>query len=400
MESVFKDNKERIISKSEDITFSTPETGIYLIEISARAKSEKQLKATDDEDLRIEIDKKRFPQLTDKERYFDSPASFSGGTQKGLKKTVYFLISLNQGKHTISLIADSSAILLSINISKVPEDMSISEFDPKINDQAEDGDRRAWITFALVDLALSKFSCQLNLKRRFIDSDDVKVIIDGTVKRNLGNVFRRFWYFIASIFTGENQTETFSVNLPVSLHYIEFWADRIPTLKRISFSGLNSLKSSPTVDDPEWTGNFADDSEQMILARAIFGEARSLEYPDEARIAVGWAIRNRVEDSRWADNYHGIIIQESQYSAFNKDDKNRPYVENPFWKGTETDKNAWYNCYEIAGKVIKGEVNDPTNGANHYYDNSIPTPYWATPGTVVHEVESLNKKSALIFHKL
>lgn len=239
MESVFKDDKERIINKPEDITFSTLATGIYLIEVSARAKNEKQLKGTDDEDLRIEIDKRKFPQLTNPNRYFESPAAFNGGTQKGLKKTVYFLISLNQGKHTISLIPDSSGTFLGMNVSKVSEGTSINEFDPKINDQAEDGDRRTWITFIFVDLALGKFTTELVLKRRFIDSDDVKVIVDDTIKRNTrSGKLHKLWYFIASIFSGETQTETFTLNLPTGLHYIEFWADRMPTLKKINFSDL------------------------------------------------------------------------------------------------------------------------------------------------------------------
>ncbi|MBI3443722.1 hypothetical protein HY008_03550 [Candidatus Woesebacteria bacterium] len=52
----------------------------------------------------------------------------------------------------------------------------------------------------------------------------------------------------------------------------------------------------PTVDNPKWTGSFYDDTEVMLLSRAIYGEAGG--EPKEAKVAVGWAIRNRVEDSR------------------------------------------------------------------------------------------------------
>lgn len=78
MESIYKDNRERKINKSEDFAFATKTAGIYLIEISARAKGEKQLGGSDDEDMRVEIDKRKFPQNENKNRYFDSPASFSG----------------------------------------------------------------------------------------------------------------------------------------------------------------------------------------------------------------------------------------------------------------------------------------------------------------------------------
>lgn len=39
-------------------------------------------------------------------------------------------------------------------------------------------------------------------------------------------------------------------------------------------------------------------------------------------------------------------------------------------------------------------------GANHYYDSSIPTPYWATPKTLVLVVKSTDNEHSLIFHKL
>ncbi len=240
MELIYKSEKEKEVSKPQSISFTIDKLGICLIEISARAKSEKQLKGSDDEDLRIEIDKRKFPQLTNSKRYFDSPASFSGGTQKGLKKTVYFLHVLEKGKHTIALIPDMSATILNISVSKVTDNANVSNLGLNINNQAEDGDRRSWITFVLVDLALEEFIIELNLKRRFLDSDDIKVVVDGNIKRNTHNFFRRFWYFIASLFAGEVQTEIFNENLPRGLHYIEFWADRMPILKSIKFSGLSS----------------------------------------------------------------------------------------------------------------------------------------------------------------
>lgn len=222
MESIFKDDKKRKISKTEDISFNVKTSGLYLVEISAIVKNEKQLDGTDDEDLRIEIDKRKFPQLSNSERYFDSPASFSGGTSKELNKTIYFILPLNADKHEISLIPDISAILVKIEVFKISEITSLDELNLPLNDQAEDGDRRSWITFVLIDLSLNKFTAEFNLKRRFIDSDDVKIIIDGEIKRNNRSILHKLWYFAASILTGENQTEDFVVNLSEGLHYIEY----------------------------------------------------------------------------------------------------------------------------------------------------------------------------------
>ncbi len=130
-------------------------------------------------------------------------------------------------------------------------------------------------------------------------------------------------------------------------------------------------------------------------------DTRKRVIQDKARVAVGWSIRNRVEDSRWKNTYQEVITQAEQYSAFNENDKkNRPYVENPFLEKIESNRAAWHNCYDIAGKVIHGEVKDPTNGANHYYDDSIAAPYWATKETYVVSIKRSDNKAALIFHKL
>lgn len=141
---------------------------------------------------------------------------------------------------------------------------------------------------------------------------------------------------------------------------------------------IEAQYAGPAVDNPKWTGNFRDDSPEMILARAIFGEARGTS--NEAKVAVAWVIRNRLEDprQRWGNTYHDVILKEDQFSAFNQRDLNRDFVENPLHTGTPGDKKAWLKCYEIAAQVISGEISDPTHGANHYYDGSISNPSWAT----------------------
>lgn len=359
MQLIFEDRSKRIIKGQEEIKFSSS-SGFHLIILTGRAKDEKQLSklATDDEELTLEIDGKIFPKLgSNSKQVLDSPAAINGGRSHNLSKTVYFLIYLEGKNHKIILKTDNppdTATFESLEVYSL-DLVDILTLEPKL--QAEDGDRREWIPFVLDNLALNEFIVSFNLKRRFLDSDDVKVIVDGEIKRNDRNLFRKLWYFIASIFIGEIQTETFNVNLSEGLHYIEFWADRMPTLEKITFNfgSLPPAKRIPTVDDPEWTGDFADDSDQIILARAIFGEARSTLLPDKARIAVGWSIRNRVEDSRWPNTYQ---------------------------------------------EVINGELNDPTNGANHYYDSSIPTPYWSSSETLVLTIKNSEDKNVFFFHKL
>ena len=380
------------ITNATKITFSVDNSGFYSIWVIARCNGR--------HDLRIEIDTLKLREIPpkDKPQYNDIPPSWNGSDLKGLAKTIIFITKLNKGSHTLKFIPSEEAIIDQYKLEPI-SDLRNLQF--QFNMQAEDGDRRSWITLALIDLTLNEFTTELVLKRRFIDSDDIKIIVNGKIKRNDRSLLHKYWYFIASFFAGETQRETFIENLPHGNHYIEIWADRMPKINNVVLDlGDTELKRIPTVDDPAWTEDFNDDADQMILARAIFGEARDNRFPDKARIAVGWSIRNRVEDSRWKNTYQEVITQDGQYSAFNINDKNRPYVENPLWSNTNDDKIAWYNCYDIAGKVISGALNDPTNGANHYYDNSIPTPYWATKETFVLTVESSDNEHALIFHKL
>lgn len=374
MKAILQEKFNKKIIERFSYKLDIVEEGLYIVKIIARARSEKQigLNERDDDDLRIEIDGRKFPKLDNPTRYFDSPAAFSGGKLHSLKKTIFFFAYLSKEKHTLTFIPDREPTLEELSIQFVGNKVSDIKLD--INDQAEDGDRRPWITFVLVDLPLEQIQAEVKTQRRFLDSDDVKLIIDGKVKRNLRNIFRKLWFWIGSFFKDKTQTESFNVNLKNGLHYIEFWADRMPTLYKIRFDFGTLTKRIPSLYDPKWTGDFNDDSEQMILARAIFGEARNTSK--KAKTAVAWSIKNRVADKRWGNTYHEVILEPKQYSAFNDSDPNYPFILDPFHQNNLIDKKSWKECYEIAGQVMSGKVADPTNEANHYYSDYIEPPYW------------------------
>ena len=121
---------------------------------------------------------------------------------------------------------------------------------------------------------------------------------------------------------------------------------------------------------------FQGDTDQTILARAIFGEARG--ECDLGKIAVGWVIRNRVENPRWWGScYHTVILKPWQFSAFNEGDPNLALLKNPL-NGNPSTEAAWWDSYEIAGMVLRGEVDDPTGGADHFHSIAV-SPWWADP---------------------
>ncbi|HCC84114.1 MAG TPA: hypothetical protein DEP87_00285 [Candidatus Pacebacteria bacterium] len=369
------------ITQDTKIIFSVERFGLYAIWVAARCQSAKQSEFGVNETLRLEIDDLKFREIPplDKPQYNKIPPAWNGADQQGLTKTVVFIIALNKGEHSLHFFPTNEVLIEKWSCHLIENSQEII-FD--LGKQAEDGDKRPWYTFAFIKTPLVSIDAKISVNWHFLDGDDVKLIIDGKVQENTSSKFWRYWLWSArpwQVLSGpKNEQKKLNSGLPQDVHYVEFWIDKTPTLHRIVFNlGDFQPKRIPTVNDPKWTGNFVDDTDQMILARALFGEVRNTLIPDVARHAIGWVIKNRVISKNWPNTYWEVITKPSQFSAFNVSDDNRQFVENPLYTGKKIDKLAWKHAYEIAGKLIKNEIPDPTNGANHYYDDSINTPDWA-----------------------
>jgi len=126
---------------------------------------------------------------------------------------------------------------------------------------------------------------------------------------------------------------------------------------------------------------YAQEPDQISLARLIFSEAANESSLGKA--AVGWVVRNRVESERFPNTYPGVIFQPWQFSG----------VNSALWEKTYQVKNMsffenaiWQDCLEIADKVIKGTIMDPTSRADHYYNPRLVSPYWAKKMTVTRTI--------------
>lgn len=117
------------------------------------------------------------------------------------------------------------------------------------------------------------------------------------------------------------------------------------------------------------------EKDRDVLARTIFGEARGEGLA--GMVAVAWTIRNRVEDGKdkswWGEGYAGVCLKPYQFSCWNKNDPNYPYLS-----GARPIPAAEFaTCRRVADQVIDG-VPDPTGGATHYYATTMPkAPDWA-----------------------
>lgn len=285
--------------------------------------------------------------------------------------TTYILVFLKGKNHILKSDKDLKIKVFVLNL----------DYSLKISSalQAIDSDRKPWLSLILAATPLFALSATVTYSRRKRDSDDVKIIIDGEIQGNTLKKIKHFlWRYAGSLlpkYSTKTDSERFEVSLLDNVHTVEFWSDRMPILNNFEVEfGIKLLDGPgvPTVNNPKWTEDFYDDTETMLLARAVYGEAESESF--DAKIAVAWAIRNRVEDekNRWGNIYHKVILQPWQYEPFN-DSKSKTFqkIANP------DIKDAWNDSYRAAETVIFGRSGDPTNGSNHFYSIIIDAPPWA-----------------------
>lgn len=114
-----------------------------------------------------------------------------------------------------------------------------------------------------------------------------------------------------------------------------------------------------------------DESAVDIMARTCWGEARGEGRPGIE--AVASVIMNRANNPRWwGSGVKSVCLKQYQFSCWLVDDPNHD-------KLTRVDKTnaAFVLCLEVCRAAMRGKLADPTNGADHYYDTSIPSPSWA-----------------------
>ncbi|MBU2633268.1 transglycosylase SLT domain-containing protein [Patescibacteria group bacterium] len=237
MHLIKQQNLNKKIKENFDYNFDVDERGLYSISITATCRSGKQIGERGGEDLRVEIDNQSFREIPSEKniQLYNIPASWNGTKLKGLNKTVVFILWLEKGNHKITFIPDRGAKIENIKTEFI-ESTSKIKFD--LGKQAEDGDRRPWYTFVLIDLPLKQIKAEVTTKWRFPDSDDVKLIIDGKTRKNKWSIFHRYWCWAGTVVkklrSKEIEEKKFEENLNSGIHYIEFWADKTPTLHNVA----------------------------------------------------------------------------------------------------------------------------------------------------------------------
>lgn len=111
-------------------------------------------------------------------------------------------------------------------------------------------------------------------------------------------------------------------------------------------------------------------TEIEIVARTIYGEARS--HDEEDAMAIACVIRNRVGYRNWPNNFTDVCLQPLQFSVWNEGDAGRARMLRAV-RG----KDEWFDrCYAIAEAVIAGRIDDKTRTATHYHTRAV-SPRWS-----------------------
>jgi spore germination cell wall hydrolase CwlJ-like protein len=131
------------------------------------------------------------------------------------------------------------------------------------------------------------------------------------------------------------------------------------------------------------TEDFSQDSDEVLLARMLFGEARGCDI--EEKIAIAYTAINRAEDGKaWnGETLREVLLKPYQYSCFNKSDLNRKKLMDP----EKYDVRAWQECLEVAKDILADRYKDPTNRVTHYFKPSVVKPSWADKITRIGRIK-------------
>jgi len=107
-----------------------------------------------------------------------------------------------------------------------------------------------------------------------------------------------------------------------------------------------------------------------FLALTVWREARG--EPFHGKLGVAFSIMNRVKrPAWWGNDLQGVVFKRWQYSSMT--DPKDPQVT----KWPLSGDPAWQECLEVAEMAILGAIPSPVDGADSYFDLSIPAPKWA-----------------------
>ncbi|MBI2815467.1 MAG: cell wall hydrolase [Acidobacteria bacterium] len=151
------------------------------------------------------------------------------------------------------------------------------------------------------------------------------------------------------------------------------------------------------VDLPDPARPVSEQDTLLLLAMCIFGEARG--ESDLARRAIAQVILNRAMHPRavfgsrkgdsFEENLRAVILQPRQFSSLNPFDRNYAKLLHPL---EHEAPQVWERCVRCAEAAVaeKNCADTLTMNSDHYFDDSIHPPAWASPAKKTVKIGPLN----------
>jgi len=151
---------------------------------------------------------------------------------------------------------------------------------------------------------------------------------------------------------------------------------------------LNQEKSG--MDD--FVNSLEYQEQKRCMALNMYFEARN-EDTDDAMIAVGYTVLNRVESERYPDTICDVVFQARRDSHGNPIRNKCQFSWACDGKSDEVDtdnvleRKAWERAVTLAEQVMERKVDNPIGNATMYHATYV-RPYWRRAYTQVAKVES------------
>lgn len=130
----------------------------------------------------------------------------------------------------------------------------------------------------------------------------------------------------------------------------------------------------------------ADWTNVVLMALVVYREARS--ESSAARLGVAFAVMNRVaKPGWWGKTVREVLFKPWQFSSVTAHGNPELLV----WPTEQipADEAAWEDCLNQSLAAYQKTKTDPTDGADSYYDISIPAPVWASSETFTVQIGKL-----------
>ena len=230
---------------SAQIKFQVPCDGKYIVEIVASAKSEKQKRSSDDDDLRIAIDDYEFGkyEMHDEKiswKGFGTSSSWDGASLKGMPKTIFLFMELKKGDHAIRFFADGKPNLKWLKIFSLEDSETFKIDSVESSSTSHNSDRKGipWMSFVFLGVKPRYFSigsvARSASQKGMTDGDNLKIVVNGKILQNpiaLRSRKYKNFYFSGDLNKGKEET---LILAPKDFEFledsVELWHDQNPTV--------------------------------------------------------------------------------------------------------------------------------------------------------------------------